>query len=81
MLMKSDFTLYKDDLLQAQNDLDPFARMLEQGRAEGLFAIQYPRKTADILLRAATSLPQNALLSLKQVMAGSLSIDVWELCA
>lgn len=95
MLMKSDFTLYKCYLLQAQNYLDPLARILEQGRAEGLFAIQYPRETADILLRAATSFPQSALLadcladeagkqryalSLKQVIAGTLGIDVRELC-
>jgi AcrR family transcriptional regulator len=94
MLMKSDFTLYKYYLSLAQNYVEPFTTIIEQGKKEGSFSVQYPRETADILIRAVTSFPQSALLgeymqeekkiqkysnSLKQVIARTLGIDPKEL--
>lgn len=94
MLMKSDFVLYKYYTSLAQSYVDPLAKIIEQGANEGVFSVQYPRATADILLRAATSFPQSALLgeylldekqhqqysiSLKQVIARTLGIDSKEL--
>ena len=60
MVMKSDFTLYKYYLTLAQKYVSPLARIIEQGTKEGGFHVQYPLETADILLRAVTSLPQSS---------------------
>jgi AcrR family transcriptional regulator len=94
MLMQSDFMLYKYYTSLAQSYVDPLAKIIEQGAKEGVFSVQYPRATADILLRAAASFPQSALLgeylldanqhqqysiSLKQVIARTLGIDSKEL--
>ena len=62
-LMKSDTALYKYYLTLAQRYIEPLSRIIEQGAKEGTFRVQYPRETADILLRAAISFPQSALLS------------------
>jgi AcrR family transcriptional regulator len=59
MLMKSDFLLYKFYVTLAQEYVDLFAKIIEQGAKEGVFKVKYPRETADILLRAVTSLPQS----------------------
>ena len=94
MIMKSDFTLYKYYLSLSQKYVDPFARIIEQGTKEGVFNVEFPRETADILLRAVTSLPQsvfyseylrdetrhyNYSVSLKEVIARVLGIDSKEI--
>lgn len=59
MLMKSDFTFYKYNLTITQKYVEPFARVIEQGMEEGIFKVEFPLETADILLRAVTSVPQS----------------------
>ncbi|MBB6214191.1 AcrR family transcriptional regulator [Anaerosolibacter carboniphilus] len=59
MLVKSDFTLYKYCITIAQKYVDPFVQIIEQGVKEGIFNVEFPRETADILLRAVTSVPQS----------------------
>ncbi|KUO76072.1 MAG: hypothetical protein APF77_00400 [Clostridia bacterium BRH_c25] len=59
MLMKSDFTFYKYNMAITQKYVEPFARIIEQGAEEGIFKVEFPRETADILLRAVTSVPQS----------------------
>ena len=94
MLMKSDLALYKYYFSLAQNYVEPLAMIIAQGKKEGIFSVQYPRETADILIRVVTSFPQSALLgeylreeakhkkysiSLKHVIARTLGIDIKEL--
>ena len=94
MLMKSDFTLYKYYLSLTKNYVDLFSQIIEQGAQEGVFTVQYPYETADILLRAVTSFPQSIYLneyvsdemkrqrysiSMRDVIAKTLGIDVKEL--
>lgn len=59
MLMESDFTFYKFTLTITQKYIEPFARIIEQGAKEGTFKVEFPRETADILLRTVTSFPQS----------------------
>lgn len=59
MLTKSDFTLYKYCLTIAQKYVEPFAQIIDQGVKEGIFHVEFPQETADILLRAVTSVPQS----------------------
>jgi len=59
MLMESDSTFYKFTLTITQKYVEPFARIIEQGTEEGTFKVEFPRETADILLRAVTSFPQS----------------------
>ncbi len=59
MLMESDFTFYKFTLTITQKYVEPFAKIIEQGVEEGIFKVEFPRETADILLRAVTSVPQS----------------------
>lgn len=90
MLMKSEFTLYKYCIIIAQKYVEPLARIIEQGVKEGIFNVKFPRETADILLRAATSLPQSVFFneymedkskslkykaSMEAIMARALGID------
>lgn len=63
MLMESDFTFYKFNLTITQKYVEPFARIIEQGAEEGIFKVEFPRETADILLRAVTSVPQSVFFS------------------
>jgi AcrR family transcriptional regulator len=94
MLMKSDYTLYKYYLSLTRNYVDLLARIIEQGAGEGVFAVQYPQETADILLRVVTSFPQSAYLgeyinderkhqrysiSMRTVLVRTLGIDMKEL--
>lgn len=94
MLMKSDFTLYKYSLTIAQKYIDPLARIIEQGAEEGVFEVEFPRETADILLRAVISVPQSVFFSeymedktkslkykaaLNTIMARALGIDSKEI--
>lgn len=90
MLMESDFTFYKFSLTITQKYIGPFARIIEQGVDEGTFKVEFPRETADILLRAVTSVPQSIFYgeyvqdenkalkykaSLEAVMARTLGVD------
>ncbi|MFT9496729.1 TetR/AcrR family transcriptional regulator [Anaerosolibacter sp.] len=94
MIMKSDFMFYKYCIIMAQKYVDPFARIIEQGTKEGVFNVAFPRETADILLRAITSIPQsmffdeymedktqslNYKASLEAVVARALGIDTKEI--
>ena len=63
MLMKSDFTFYKYNTTITRKYVEPFARIIEQGVEEGTFRVEFPRETADILLRAVTSVPQSEFFS------------------
>lgn len=63
MLMKSDFAFYKYTITIVQKYVEPFAKIIEQGVQEGFFKVQHPRETADILLRAVTSVPQSMFFS------------------
>ncbi|OGO78143.1 MAG: hypothetical protein A2Y23_11375 [Clostridiales bacterium GWB2_37_7] len=90
MLLKSDFTLYKYTSTIVQKYVDPFARIIEQGVNEGIFQVEFPLETADILLRAVTSVPQSMFFgeyiedktkslrykaSLEAIMTRALGID------
>lgn len=90
MLMKSDFTLYKSCIVIAQKYIEPFARIIEQGVKESVFKVEFPRETADILIRAVTSVPQSMFFneymedkaksskyqaSLEEIMARALGIE------
>jgi AcrR family transcriptional regulator len=94
VLMQSDMALYKYYLNLAQRYVEPLSQIINQGKTEGFFNVQYPKETADILLRAAISFPQSALLgnyvqdeashqqysvSLREVIARTLGIDSKEL--
>ncbi|MDF2592775.1 MAG: hypothetical protein K0S75_2241 [Clostridia bacterium] len=94
MLMKSDFTFYKYSVAITQKYVDPFARIIEQGAREGVFEVEFPLETADILLRAVTSVPQSIFYkeymedktkslsykaSLEVIIARALGIDSKEL--
>jgi AcrR family transcriptional regulator len=94
MLKKSDFTFYKYTIAIVQKYIDPLARIIEQGKAEGVFHVEFPRETADILLRAVTSVPQSMFFneymedqnkaakykaSMEAIMARSLGIDSKEI--
>lgn len=90
MVMRTDFTVYKFYLSLARKFVEPLAKIIEQGTSEGIFTVKYPQETADILLRAVTSLPQSPFFdeykedtekafqyreSMKEIMARSLGID------
>ncbi len=94
MIMKSDFILYKYYTLLAQRYVEPLAKIIEQGAREGVFSVRYPSETADILLRAVTSLPQSIYseeylkdeirhssysFSIREVIARVLGIDSREI--
>ena len=63
MLMKSDFTYHKYCVTITQMYLQPFTQIIQQGVEEGIFTVDFPRETADILLRAITSVPQSSYYS------------------
>jgi AcrR family transcriptional regulator len=92
-LMQSDITQYKYSLIMSQKMVEPFAKIIEQGVKEGVFAVEYPRETADILIRTVNSVVQSAsydeyindetkhrryLLSLRAVIARTLGISQQE---
>lgn len=96
MLMRSDFTLYKFYLSLSQKYVEPFSKIVEQGAREGIFDVQFPRETADILVRMMVSVPQSAFYnefvqdeakyrkystSLRTVIARVLGIDRGEIRA
>ncbi|MDW7660623.1 MAG: TetR/AcrR family transcriptional regulator [Bacillota bacterium] len=57
MLMKSDFTFYKYNIIISQMYIEPLSTIIRQGCEEGLFNVDHPVETADILIRAITSVP------------------------
>lgn len=90
MLMKSEFTLHKYCIVIGQKYVEPLVKIIEQGVKEGIFNVEFPRETADILLRAVTSLPQSVFFneymedkskslkykaSMEAIMARALGID------
>lgn len=89
-LIQSDVTQYKYSLITAQKMVEPLARIIEQGVNEGVFDVDYPKETADILIRAVTSVAQSSyydeylndktkhlqyLLSLRSIIARTLGIS------
>ncbi len=63
MIMQSDFTLYKYYITLAQEYVELLSKIIGQGIEEGVFKVKYPLETADILLRAVTTLPQSVYFS------------------
>lgn len=59
MLMKSDFTFYKYNIIISQMYIEPLSTIIRQGCEEGLFNVDHPVETADILIRAITSVPHS----------------------
>jgi len=59
MLTQSDFTYYKYITTITEMFIRPFTAILQQGVEEGIFMVEFPRETADLLLRAITSVPQS----------------------
>ncbi|MCD4713420.1 MAG: TetR/AcrR family transcriptional regulator [Clostridiales bacterium] len=57
MLMKSDFTFYKYNIIISQMYIEPLSTIIRQGCEDGLFNVDHPVETADILIRAITSVP------------------------
>jgi AcrR family transcriptional regulator len=77
MLMRSDFTLYKTYVSLAQNFYEPFLRIVEQGVREGTFHVEYPRETAEILVRMKLSVPQSLLYD--ELLPGSEKFHAYAL--
>lgn len=92
-ILQSDITQYKYSLIVSQKMVEPFSKIIEQGVKEGVFDVEYPRETADILIRAVTSVVQSPfydeymnddkkhrqyLLSLRNLIARTLSISPTE---
>jgi AcrR family transcriptional regulator len=89
-LLQSDITQYKYSLIMSQKMVEPFAKIIKQGVKEGVFEVEYPQETADILIRAVNSVLQSSsydeylhndtkhrhyLLSLRSVIARTLGIS------
>lgn len=92
-ILQSDITQYKYSLIVSQKMVEPFSKIIEQGVKEGVFDVEYPRETADILIRTVTSVVQSPfyyeymndkkkhlqyLLSLRNLIARTLSISPTE---
>lgn len=89
-ILQTDIAQYKYHLIMSQKMVEPFARIIEQGVTEGVFDVDYPRETAEILIRTVTSVVQSAsyddylhderkhrqyLLALKNIIARTLGIS------
>lgn len=89
-ILQSDVAQYKYSLVMSQKMVGPFAKIIEQGAKEGVFHVDYPHETADILIRTVTSAVQSAsydeylhdeikhrqyLLSLRNLIARTLGIS------
>lgn len=94
MLMNSDFTLYKSYSALATSFYEPFARIVEQGVSEGLFRVEHPRETAEILIRMMVSIPQSLFydellhdrekyhayaLALRTIVARALGVELHQI--
>lgn len=89
-ILQSDITQYKYSLIMSQKMVEPFAKIIEQGVKEGVFHVDYPHETADILIRVVSSVVQSAsydeylhdetkhrryLFSLRNIIARALGIS------
>ena len=89
-ILQSDLYQYKYSMIASQKMVGPLSRIIEQGVAEGVFHVAYPRETADILIRSIISVVQSPfyeeymsdrdinrkyLISLKDVIANTLGIS------
>jgi hypothetical protein len=89
-LMQSDTFQQKYVVAMAQRMVPLFAKIIQQGTAEGVFHVEYPYETADILIRAIVGVPtsyaydayksddekrRRYLLSLRGVIGGTLGIE------
>jgi AcrR family transcriptional regulator len=86
---RSDFIIYKYNLSFAQKYVGPLVRIVEQGIAEGVFHLEFPYESVDILIRAlATTISyvENELVndhekfyryiaSMKNIIAKTLGIN------
>lgn len=92
-ILQSDITQYKYSLIMSQKMVEPFAKIIEQGVKEGVFDVDFPRETADILIRTVNSVVQSPfydeymyderkhqqyLLSLRNLIARTLGISPTE---
>lgn len=89
-LMQSDVYQQKYVMASSQKLVPLFAKILQQGKDEGVFDVAYPHETADLLIRTIVGVPSSAayddymsddekrrryLTALKGVIAGTLGID------
>ena len=89
-LMQSGVFQQKYMFAMSQKMVPLFAKIIQQGKDEGVFHVDYPYETADILIRAITGVPNSYayaeymsddekrrryLLSLRGVIAGALGIE------
>lgn len=89
-LMQSGVFQQKYMFAMSQKMVPLFAKIIQQGKDEDIFRIEYPYETADILIRAIVGVPSSYaydeyvsdpemrrryLLSLRGVIAGTLGID------
>ncbi|KGK82244.1 TetR/AcrR family transcriptional regulator [Clostridium sp. HMP27] len=89
-ILQSDVAQYKYSLAMSQKMVEPFAKIIDQGAKEGVFHVDYPHETADILIRTVTSVVQSTsyeeylhderkhrqyLLSLRNLIARTLGIS------
>ena len=58
-LLQTDIMQYKYNMITSQKMIIPFATILEQGVKEGVFHVDFPLVTADILIRAISSVTQS----------------------
>lgn len=58
-ILQSDVVQYKYSLIMSQKMVEPFAKIIEQGTKEGVFDVDYPHETANILIRTVTSMVQS----------------------
>lgn len=58
-LLQTDLMQYKYNMITSQKMVIPFAKIIEQGVKEGVFDVEFPLVTADILIRAISSVTQS----------------------
>lgn len=89
-LMQSDVFQYKYILIASSKMVPLFAKIIQQGVDEGIFRVKYPLETADIIIRAISSVPgsdyyteyitdeerqKRYISSLQGVIGGTLGIE------
>lgn len=57
MLVKSELMFTRFCMISSNKYIEPLTKIIDQGVTEHIFKVEYPRETADILLRAITTLP------------------------
>lgn len=58
-LLQTDIMQYKYNMITSQKMVIPFTKIIEQGVKEGVFNVEFPLITADILIRAISSVTQS----------------------